>query len=63
MMETEARNRKSMTAEEKVRPKQKTDSQYHLLLAEWVFGFDLQLLYILISDLRAFSGAPAFIGC
>lgn len=36
--------------------------KYHLLLAEWVFGFDLQLLYILISDLGSFSGAPALVG-
>lgn len=36
--------------------------KYHLLLAEWVFGFDLQLLYILISDLWPFSGAPALVG-
>lgn len=41
----------------------KSDSQYHLLLAEWVFGFDLQLLHILISDLGSFSGAPALVGC
>lgn len=36
--------------------------KYHLLLAERVFGFDLQLLHILVSDLRSFSGAPALIG-
>lgn len=42
---------------------QNKNSQYHLLLAEWVFGFDLQLLYILVPDLWSFSGAPALIGC
>lgn len=36
--------------------------KYHLLLAERVFGFDLQLLDILVSDLRSFSGAPALVG-
>lgn len=35
--------------------------KYHLLLAERVFGFDLQLLYILVSDLWSFSGAPALV--
>lgn len=39
------------------------NSQYHLLLAERVFGFDLELLHILISDLWSFSGAPALVGC
>lgn len=28
-----------------------------------MFGFDLQLLYILVSDLWSFSGAPALVGC
>lgn len=41
----------------------KKNSQYHLLLAEGMFGFDLQLLHILISDLWSFSGASALIGC
>lgn len=36
--------------------------EYHLLLAVRVFGFDLQLLYILVSDLWSFSGAPALVG-
>lgn len=36
--------------------------KYHLLLAVRVFGFDLQLLYILVSDLRSFSGASALVG-
>lgn len=35
--------------------------KYHLLLAERVFGFDLQLLYILVSDLGSFSGAPTLV--
>lgn len=34
----------------------------HLLLAVWMFGFDLQLLYILVSNLWSFSGAPALVG-
>ena len=38
-------------------------SQYHLLLAERVFGFDLQLLHILVSDLWSLSGALALVGC
>lgn len=37
-------------------------SQDHLLLAVWMFGFDLQLLYILVSNLWSFSGAPALVG-
>lgn len=41
----------------------KSHSQYHLLLAVRMFGFDLQLLYILVSDLWSFSGAPALVGC
>lgn len=41
----------------------KSHLQYHLLLAVRVFGFDLQLLYILVSDLWSFSGAPALVGC
>lgn len=45
------------------RDKKECHSQYHLLLAVWVFGFDLQLLYILVSDLWSFSGAPALVGC
>lgn len=35
--------------------------KYHLLLAVRVFGFDLQLLHILVSDLWSFSGAPALV--
>ena len=46
-----------------VETERKTHSQDHLLLAERVFGFDLQLLDVLVSDLRSFSGAPALIGC
>lgn len=34
----------------------------HLLVAERVFGFNLQLLNVLVSDLWTFSGAPALVG-
>lgn len=33
----------------------------HLLLAERVFRFDLQLLHVLVSDLRSFPGASTLI--
>lgn len=36
--------------------------EYHLLLAVRMFGFDLQLLYVLVSNLWSFSGAPALVG-
>lgn len=36
--------------------------KYHLLLTVRVFGFDLQLLYIHVSDLWSFPGAPALVG-
>jgi hypothetical protein len=41
----------------------KKDSQYHLLLAERMFGFNLQLLHILVANLWPFSCAPALVGC
>lgn len=40
----------------------KYHSQYHLLLTVGIFGFNLQLLNILVPDLWSFSGAPAFVG-
>lgn len=41
----------------------KRHSQYHLLLTVGVFGFNLQLLNVLVPDLWSFSGAPALVGC
>lgn len=35
--------------------------KYHLFLAVWMFRLDLQLLYIFVPDLRAFSRASALI--
>lgn len=34
----------------------------HLLLAERVFGFDLQLLNVLVTNLRSFPGAATLVG-
>lgn len=36
--------------------------KYHLLLAERMFGFNLQLLHILVANLWTFSCAPALVG-
>lgn len=36
--------------------------KYHLLLTVGMFGFDLQLLNVLVPDLWSFSGAPALVG-
>lgn len=33
----------------------------HLLLTERVLGLDLQLLYVLVPDLRSFPGAAALV--
>lgn len=41
----------------------KGHSQYHLLLTVGIFGFNLQLLDVLVPDLWSFSGAPALVGC
>lgn len=40
----------------------KSHSQYHLLLTVGIFGFNLQLLNVLVPDLWSFSGAPALVG-
>lgn len=40
----------------------KCHSQYHLLLTVGIFGFNLQLLNVLVPDLWSFSGAPALVG-